>query len=534
MREKFLRKLAELHVSHPWKMLLMVIIATVILGGMASQLSLTMQTSDLLPEGDSKVVQFNKIVDEFATATNLTVVVQGDEEEIKKFADELAPLILELRDTSLNESNKEQIDDLRERIEELQSQGDGGSEIPELESEMRALQSRMNMKLFQRVDYKAEIDFLRDHMLILVKEDDLKNTKDVFLDPNLAGLLTNYNNSMEKEYVGQGESISTREKEDGALAFLDGIQNLIFALQGVVSGENIPEEEIQRAADKLLFGEPYMLSYDKEALVMIAIPNFTIMDRDLLNISAVSVQELVDDQLKKYPDITAGISGPIAREHDEEVYGKEAIGSSTLIALIVILILLMVSFRMWVSPFLALLTLIVGVVWALGLSWVAVGQLNMVTSMMSVIILGLGIDFAIHLISGFTERRAAGESILGALEHTYLKSGKGIITGAATTACAFLSLIISQARGMRELGIVIGIGLISILLATMFFLPVLLVLRERLVDRKRESKKEKKEFCPAGHFLSVSWQGGRIAQQKICLYNYRHLHCHCSTRLVGA
>ncbi len=495
MRENFLSKLAEIHVSHPWKMLLTIIVVTVVMAGLASRLSLTMQTSDLLPEGDDKVVQFNKIVDEFATATNLTVVVQGDEERIKEFADEIAPQILELRDISLNESNTEEINDLQKRIDELMlKKEDNESEISESELKIQALKSRINIRLFQRIDYKADTGFLREHMLMLVKEDDLKNTKDVFMDPNLAGLLKNYNNSMEKEYVGREESISTREKEDGAWAFLDGIQNLIFKLQGSVKGENIKEEEIYSAADKLLFGDPYVLSYDKKALIMIAIPNFTIMDRDLLNIAAVSVQDLVNEQLKKYPDITAGISGPIAREHDEEVYGREAIGSSTLIALIVILFMLMISFRMWISPFLALLTLITGVVWALGASWIAVGHLNMVTSMMSVIILGLGIDFAIHLISGFSERRAAGESIREALENTYLKSGKGIITGAATTACAFLSLMISQARGMRELGIVIGIGLISILIATMFFLPVMLVFRERLVDKKRNRKKDKKGF----------------------------------------
>ncbi|MFC1557065.1 RND family transporter [candidate division KSB1 bacterium] len=494
MRDILLRKLADLHVSHPWKMLMAVLIVTVIMGSLASRIEVSMRTSDLLPENNSKVIQFNKIVDEFATATNLSVVVQGNEERIKEFTDNLAPHILALRDTSLNVSNKEKIAILQDKLNELRSNDHDVSDIAKLESEILSLQSRIDMKLFQRVDYKAETGFLKDHMLMLIKEDDLKNTKDVFLDPNLAELLTNYNNSMEKEYVGQEESISTREKEDGAWTFLDGIQNLIFTMQSVVMGEKITDNEIHRAADKLLFGEPYMMSYDKKALVMIAIPNFTIMDRDLLSIAAVSVQELIDEQLKEYPGIAAGISGAIAREHDEEVYGREAIGSSTLIALFAILILLMISFRMWVSPFFALSTLIVGVIWALGASWIAVGQLNMVTSMMSVIILGLGIDFAVHLISSFTERRAAGESIQEAMKNTYLKSGKGIITGSATTACAFLSLMISQARGMRELGIVVGIGLISILFATMFFLPVMLVLRERLVDRRRAKKTGKKRF----------------------------------------
>ena len=80
MREKILIKLAGWHASHPWRMLLVVTAITIILGGFASQLSVTMRTSDLLPEGDPKVEQFNTIIDEFQTATNLVVVVEGEEQ----------------------------------------------------------------------------------------------------------------------------------------------------------------------------------------------------------------------------------------------------------------------------------------------------------------------------------------------------------------------------------------------------------------------------------------------------------------------
>ena len=99
MREKLLKKLAAWHSQYPWRMLLTAVIITVILGGLAGRLTLTMRTSDLLPEGDPHVVNFNKILDEFSTATSLVVVVQGEESRIKKFADELAPRILELRDS---------------------------------------------------------------------------------------------------------------------------------------------------------------------------------------------------------------------------------------------------------------------------------------------------------------------------------------------------------------------------------------------------------------------------------------------------
>jgi predicted RND superfamily exporter protein len=175
MREKLLKKLANWHVAHPWRMLLIVLLLTFVFMGFASQLTLTTRTSDLLPERDPKVVQFNRIIDEFATATNLIVLVQGEEQRIKEFADQLAPVILELRDSSRDEELQEEIDRLQIKIEKLEAKGGKESKIEELRAEIQELHSQINFNLFQRVDYKVNVDFLKEHMLMLVKEDDLKN-----------------------------------------------------------------------------------------------------------------------------------------------------------------------------------------------------------------------------------------------------------------------------------------------------------------------------------------------------------------------
>jgi predicted RND superfamily exporter protein len=418
----------------------------------ASQLKLTTHTSDLLPSGDAKVEQFNKIIDEFSTATSLVVVVQGEESRIKQFADHLAPLIVEARDTK-------------------------------------------NRKMFQRVDYKIPAEFLKQHMLMLVKEDDLNNLKDVYMDPNLIGLLTNLNNSMEKEYVGQEESLSTREEEDGAFSFLDGIENLLLTLKKASAGDSSIDIQAREAAEKILFGESYFLSYDKSALILNAVPTFTIMDRELIMASTIAVQAILDEQLPDFPGVEAGLSGSIAKEHDEQVYSQQSLGYTTLIAFIAIFILLILSFRMWIAPLFAILNLLVGLIWAMGAAAILVGQLNMFTQTMSVLILGLGIDFSIHLFSGFTERRAAGESIVQSMENTFLKSGKGILTGGITTAFAFFALIVSRARGMKEMGIVMGVGLIAIMLATMLFLPLMFVWRERLKEKRLVKRKKSKQMA---------------------------------------
>jgi predicted RND superfamily exporter protein len=459
MREKILKSLAKLHADHPRRMLVIVAFLTIIFSGLASQLKVTMRWSDLLPSKDRRTIEYNKIINEFVSATSIIVVVQGNEERIKAFAEEAVPKI------------KATVD------------------------------PKDKKRFVKRVDYKQEIDFIKSRGLMLIKADDLKNMKDIYKNSNLVPLLENINNSLEKEYVGSEESLSTREKEDEAFVFLDGIQSLINTI-GHYLQEGLPENSLSpnrqnpahQAVDKLLFGEPYILSYDKTSLVLNVIPNFTMLDIGKLVDGVDAVQEVVDSVLKEYPDVTAGLTGIMPVEHDEMVYGEKSIGYTTIIALVAVFFLLVVSFRMWVAPVLGLLNLVVGIVWAMGLAFILVGTLNIMTYMMAVILVGLGIDFSIHMISGFSEERSLGKLIHTAMEETFLKSGKGILTGCLTTSIAFLTLCISSSRGMKELGLVTGGGLFAILIVTFLLLPSLLVLRERRFEKKRKKGKLRKEF----------------------------------------
>ncbi|MBC8358529.1 MAG: MMPL family transporter [Candidatus Aminicenantes bacterium] len=453
MREKILKSLARLHARHPLRMLIFVAVLTVIFLVLTSLFfEVTMRWSDLLPSKDRRTIQYNKIINEFVSATSIVVVVQGEEERIKAFAEEAVPRIK----ASIDPKDKE--------------------------------------PFVKRVDYKQEIDFIRHHGLMLIKADDLKNIKDIFKNPNIVFLLTNINNSLEKEYVGREESLSTREEEDAAFILLDSIENFLKKMQKYVLAESISQKEAQQAADKLLLGEPYILSYDKTTLIINVIPNFTMMDLGKVLSGVDAIQEVVDKVLGNYPDVKAGLTGFLPVGHDEMIYSERSIGYTTFIALVAVFFLLVVSFRMWVAPLLALLNLVIGIIWAMGVALLLVGTLNIMTSMMTVILIGLGIDFSVHMISGFTEGRSLGKEIPAAMEEMFLKSGKGILTGGLTTSIAFLTLSISSSRGMRELGIVAGAGLLAILVATFLFLPSLLVLREFRFEKKRQKGKFKKEF----------------------------------------
>ncbi|MDD5015985.1 MAG: MMPL family transporter, partial [Atribacterota bacterium] len=367
-----------------------------------------------------------------------------------------------------------------------------------------------------------DVDFIREHGLMLIKADDLQNMKELYQNPNLVPLLTNLNNSFEKEYVGREESISTREKEDNTIIILDSIAHLISIMQDYSSGKIHSPEEAQKAVDKLILGEPYLLSYDKQALIINVIPNFSLTDMGKMVSGTDTIQEIVDKVKKDFPEVKAGLTGMIPLGRDEMVYGEQSMGYTSIIAFIAILILLILSFRMWIAPLYAILNLVVGLVWAIGLTAILVRSLNIMTSMVTVILIGLGIDFSIHIISIFTESRSMGKPIEQSIEDTFLKSGKGILTGGLTTCAAFFALIISSSRGMKEVGIVSSVGLLAILIVTFLFLPSLLVLQERhlekkLAERRIKSKPVYQDISFKAFGKGCSWLSGRYRTTIICV-----------------
>jgi len=467
MRDKILKALAKLHAQHPWKMVIMVLIITIIMGAFAAQLEQSMRWTDLLPAKSEKTIQYNKVINEFVTATNIIVVVEGEEERIKAFTEAVVPQIKLATDPK--------------------------------DGELYA----------KRIDYKQDVDFIRKHGLMLVKADDLQNMKELYQNPNLVPLLTNINNSFEKEYIGKQESISTREKEDNTITMLSSISNMISVMKDYSSGKIHSPEEAQKAMDKLLLGEPYLLSYDKQALIINIIPNFSMTDMDKMVSGTDTIQEIVDKVKKDFPEVKAGLTGMIPLGRDEMVYGQQSMGYTTIIAFIAILILLILSFRMWAAPLFAILNLAIGLIWAIGLTAILVKSLNIMTSMVAVILIGLGIDFSIHIISIFTENRSAGNPIDKSTEETFLKSGKGILTAGLTTCAAFFALVISSSRGMKEMGIVSSTGLLAILIVTFLFLPSLLVLRERRREKKLAEGKIK--IKPAYKDISFQSFGKRCS-----------------------
>jgi len=432
MRKKFLQLIAHCSVTHTWWMTAGILVLTIFFAYRASTLQMRTGFDSLLPGENPRIAEFNRILDEFQNESNIMLLAEGNEDSLKAYAQAVKPLL----------------EDFDEWVTSVHIQ------IPE--------------------------EFYRRNALKLLSPDQLDNFGSMFYDPNLIPFLHNLNNSFEGVYQRNDEVLQSRRDELNAVRFLDGLEMFVDIQSEVMNGES-GEGVGQKAVDAITFGETYMLSPNKDMILIFIEPTFNMMIEPAeLIISVDGIEKIIKETSTQY-GVTAGLTGSIVLGRDEYKAFTSDTWTVSILALIGIFILFVISFRMWVSPLLAILTVIMGVTWAMGFSSFLVEYLSMMTAMMSVILIGLGIDFSVHIISGYTEKRNQGLDVRISMQETLLRFGPGIITGGITTSLAFLTLLISETVGMREMGIIAGVGIIFTMLATIIILPTMLVIRERLL-----------------------------------------------------
>lgn len=440
MKDKLFTFIAKLTTKRVWPILIVTVILVALSGELSDKLILKTNFKDLMPHAHPIVQEYDKIVDNFQGASVVILGAVGkDEKSLANFVDEIAP-----------------------KIESYHS-------------------------LVKNVEYKSNRQFFEKHGFMLMKTKDLKNNVNSFEDLGVVPYINGINDSFEKTYIADGEeSISNKEKENNAIAQLDGLKTWIGTMESYIQNPSDKNDDVaKKAVDKMLLGDEHFLSQDKKMIMFFVQPSFSVDDLKKSQILMARIDSLLSETIVKYPDITlAGPTGTMALAADELKAVNSDMMFTTIIAFILILVLFVFSFRMWSAPILAFISLIFGLLLTTGFVTLAIGSLNIMTSMFAVILIGLGIDFNIHVISTYNQMRAQNMSPEDAIKYTFKKSAGGILTGALTTALAFFTLMVSENQGMKEFGLVAGAGVIFCMLTSLVVLPALIVLHERIRTKK--------------------------------------------------
>jgi predicted RND superfamily exporter protein len=230
--------------------------------------------------------------------------------------------------------------------------------------------------------------------------------------------------------------------------------------------------------------EGYLLSPDGKALLMVADPSFTSAD---VRSSQVLVQKL-EGIKQSFPSVRISFVGP----HTMTV-GKAGVMQGDLLvsfisSLAIVLALFYLAYRRWATLLFVGFPLLVGVQLTLGAAALFIGGLNLITVSFAAIIVGLGVDFAIHIYQRYHHERASGNKPNKAVEIALTQTGTGVWTGGLTTIAAFLTLLLARIQGLVELGILVSAGLFFCLLTITLVLPAFLVWADRRGYRYRPLK----------------------------------------------
>jgi predicted RND superfamily exporter protein len=158
---------------------------------------------------------------------------------------------------------------------------------------------------------------------------------------------------------------------------------------------------------------------------------------------------------------------------------------AVVLGIVLVTILLWLDFRsLWLTT-LANIQLLTGVVWMLGaMSFMDAVHLpymkmNFVNAFVTTMILGVGIDYGIHIIHRISQEGLS--NVEGLME-----TGKAVVMAALTNVAGFGTLGFCNYPGLRSMGIVAAIGSATCLVTALTTLPALLILTETRVAYRPE------------------------------------------------
>lgn len=206
---------------------------------------------------------------------------------------------------------------------------------------------------------------------------------------------------------------------------------------------------------------------------------------------------------QRFESAYIGVTGIPQLEHEEMQRSQGDMLLSSLASLTGVVLLLIFGFRGFLLPLACCITLACSMVWTLGFTTLAIGHLNILSMAFAAILVGLGIDFGIHLLSSYQHYRQEGWENNDALALASDTVGKGIITAAVTTSVAFLCAGLTDFPGVAELGIIAGGGVLLAGVATFCVFPAAVTLMGRAVDREAFARAEASPRAGLSQLLSA-------------------------------
>jgi hopanoid biosynthesis associated RND transporter like protein HpnN len=172
--------------------------------------------------------------------------------------------------------------------------------------------------------------------------------------------------------------------------------------------------------------------------------------------------------------VSVRVTGNPALNYEEMIGIAWDVGGAGVFCFALVVGILVIALRSIKLVFAAVIALLSGLIWTLAFAAFSIGHLNLVSVTFTVLFIGLGVDFAIHLGMNYADLLHAGKNNLQAQENAVRNVGSSLVLCTVTTAIGFFVFIPTDYRGVAELGLISGAGMFIILFITLTLMPALL------------------------------------------------------------
>jgi predicted RND superfamily exporter protein len=228
-----------------------------------------------------------------------------------------------------------------------------------------------------------------------------------------------------------------------------------------------------------------LVMYDSKKFEEIDGDNNPIVDADL------EIKEIIKVSEKDFEGVE--YMGIYESQYVNHVINTEGgMGLLFMMVIIVIIVILLITYRSVLDMMLSMGAIFFAIIWMnaiaimLGLTFGSIGDV------VPIILIGLGIDYAIHMTMRYDEgRKKERKAIRGAMLLAVATVGASLFLSALTTGLAFASNMASDMQPLREFGIFLMVGIICAFILVVTLIPSAKILADTS-KLKRQHKKEKK------------------------------------------
>lgn len=269
-------------------------------------------------------------------------------------------------------------------------------------------------------------------------------------------------------------------KEDPNISTAQSVADLVEQMNNAMGeGMKIPDEKAKiEQLWFLLDGQDVMsqlVSYELDKGVIQS--KFASIETDEIEAYTKRMQQFIQNHSsERFKMSNTGTPSLYVKLNDSLVKSQY---SSLLIAIILVLLIVGIILRSFPKGIFATIPIIATILVLLGFMGVTGIPLDIATVLVGSVALGIGIDYSIHVISGFNSHVKENGSVEKAIERTIHTTGRAVIINVASVAAGFLVLLFSHLLPLRNFGLLIAISMVGSGLGALTLLPVMLILTNR-------------------------------------------------------